>query len=258
MSFVCKRKGSNQSHTMFNCPWRRENATKAAKPVNITEAKKPPFYFFFLTHSTARLSVRYGAKGQTGLLSVNPWPCRDPWTIRFIRLIFLLSSHRSSSLQRRAELPVATRVTVPERATKRPAAQKGYTPHKNEQNPEKKREEKQNGQWHKYSVDLWCLRLRNLQRSPLDLLAEAALMGNDDTDGLTAILPGGHLEQLTWWLIEKETCHWPWIDFFFFSTQTQELRATWTLTFDSWTGGHCQCLFHHLYHIWTTKYHLIA
>lgn len=235
IEWVSCANGSNSSHTMFNCPWREgweeKDATKAAKAVNTTEAKMPPRYVFSFTHSTARLSVRYSAKGQTGLLSVNPWPCRDPWTIRFIRLIFLLSSHRSSSRQRCAELPAATQVTVPERATKRPAAQKGYAPHKNEQNPEKKGEEKQNGQWHKYSVDLWCFRLTNLQRSPLDLLAEAALMGNDDTDGLTAILPGGHLEQLTWWLIEKETCHWPWIDFFFPffflwshpSTQAQEL-----------------------------------
>lgn len=69
-------------------------------------------------------------------------------------------------------------------------------------------------QWYKYLALPWWLRLTNLQRPPLDLLTTPGFMGNDDTDGLTASLPSGHLEQLSWWLIEKETHHWPCIDFF--------------------------------------------
>ncbi len=68
-------------------------------------------------------------------------------------------------------------------------------------------------QWYKYLALPWCFRLTNLQRPPLDLLTVLGLMGNDDTDGLTANLPSGHLEQLSWWLIEKETHHRPCIDF---------------------------------------------
>ena len=53
-------------------------------------------------------------------------------------------------------------------------------------------------QWYKYLALPWCFRLTNLQRPPLDLLTVPGLMGNDDTDGLTANLPSGHLEQLSW------------------------------------------------------------
>lgn len=56
-------------------------------------------------------------------------------------------------------------------------------------------------------------RLTNLRGLQLELLTGQSLMGNDDTDGLTAILPSGHLEQLSWWLIEKENNHRPNIDF---------------------------------------------
>lgn len=59
-------------------------------------------------------------------------------------------------------------------------------------------------------------------------------MGNNDTDGLTAILPSGHLEQLSWWLIEKETHHWQCIDFFLFyqAPSSQTFSSVLTLNFD--------------------------
>lgn len=108
-------------------------------------------------------------------------------------------------------------------------------------------------QWYKYLVLPRCFTLTNLQRPPLDLLTVPGLMGNDDTDGLTANLPSGHLEQLSWWLIEKETHHWPCIDFFFFYREPSpflrlpvvgSFSIVLTLNFDlteSGAGGHCQC-----------------
>lgn len=109
-------------------------------------------------------------------------------------------------------------------------------------------------QWYKYLALPWCFRLTNLQRPPLDLLTVPGLMGNDDTDGLTANLPSGHLEQLSWWLIEKETHHRTRIDFFFFfftGEHPPPLRFSvvgsfsiaLTLNFDlreRGAGGHCQ------------------
>lgn len=93
-------------------------------------------------------------------------------------------------------------------------------------------------QWYKYLSLPWCFRLTNLLRPPLDLLTVPGLMGNDDTDGLTAKLPSGHLEELSSWLIEKETHHRPCIDFYWEPTPSlrvpivRSFNIMLTLNFD--------------------------
>lgn len=110
-------------------------------------------------------------------------------------------------------------------------------------------------QWYKYLSLSWCFRVTNLQRPPLDLLTVPGLMGNNDTDGLTANSPSGHLACCrVGWLRRRPTTGHSLI-FFFNASPCPPLglplirlfSIELSLNFDrreSASEGHCQCPFH--------------